>query len=165
LIWDDFYAIIQAELTVHYLGGFMNIHSNHSNTSMYSGKVLVSAIMLVLVFIVLAIFMAYGIRASAVSKYDKAEAEMAALNSAKAIKEKPLVGVVKGIMLNPPRSSAVVDETIVHAGDVIHEITVVGISDNKVEFAKDGNSWQQGVLDAPHAAWPNPVKVTKLPGK
>lgn len=143
----------------------MNIRSNHSNTSRYSGKVLVSAIMLVLVFIALAIFMAYGIRVSAGNKYDKAEAEMAALNSSKAIKGKPLVGVVKCVILNPPSSSAVVDETIVHAGDVIHEITVVGIHDNKVEFAKDGNSWQQGVLESPNVAWPNPVKATNHTGK
>jgi hypothetical protein len=104
--------------------------------------VLLSSIILAFVFIAIAIFMAYGIRASAGNKYDKAEAEMAA-HSSKAIKEKPLVGVVKGIILSSPSSSAVVDETIVHAGDVIHEITVVGISDNKVE----------------------PVKVAKLPGK
>lgn len=143
----------------------MNIRSNHSYTSRYSGKVLLSAIILAFVFIALAIFMGYGIRVVAESKYDKAEAEMAALNSSKALKERPLVGVVKGIILNPPSSSAVVDETIVHAGDVIHEITVVGIHDNKVEFAKDGNSWQQGVLEAPHAAWPNPAKVANHPGK
>jgi len=59
----------------------------------------------------------------------------------------------------------VVDETIVHAGDKIHDVTVVGIHSDKVEFAKDGVTWQQAVQEAPHAAWTNAPTDSKCPSK
>jgi len=133
----------------------MNLSDKHSSASRYSGKVLLAAIMLLFIFVVLAIFMGYGIRVAAVSKCDQAEARLAAINSSKALKDKPKVGLVKGIVYNPPSSCAVVGGTIVHVGDTIHEVTIVGIQSNAVEFAKDGVSWQQSVLEAPHAAWTN----------
>jgi hypothetical protein len=49
----------------------------------------------------------------------------------------------------------VVGETMMHVGDTIHEVVVVAIQSNKVEFSKDGATWQQAVLATPHAAWTN----------
>jgi hypothetical protein len=70
---------------------------------------------------------------------------------------------MNGIVYNPPCSSAVVDKTTVHEGDKIHDVVVAAIHKNTVEFAKDGVTWQQTVLDKPNAAWNtgasnNPVK-------
>jgi hypothetical protein len=126
---------------------------------------MLAAIMLVFVCIALAVFLGYGIRVAAVSKCDQAEAQLAALNSSKALKDKPKVGVVKGIAYDPANPCAVVDETMVHVGDKIHNVVVVGIQSNKVEFAKDGVTWQQTVLEAPNAAWTNPAKDNSHPAK
>lgn len=139
----------------------MILSAKQSSASRYSGKVLLSAIMLVFVCIACAVFMSYG----AVGKCDGTDARLAALNSPKVIKDKPKVGVVRAVVYNPSSSSAVVDETIVHVGDTIHEVAVVGINSDKVEFAKDGVTWQQAVLEAPHAAWTNPAKDNSLTAK
>jgi hypothetical protein len=111
--------------------------------------------MLVYYFIAFAVFMGYGTSIGALSKYDKTDAQLVALNSSKALKDKSKVGVVKCIVYSPPNSCAVVGETMMHVGDTIHEVVVVGIQSSKVEFSKDGKTWQQAVLAAPHAAWTN----------
>jgi len=111
--------------------------------------------MLVYYFIAFAVLMGYDTSIGALSKYDKTDAHLIALNSSKALKDKPKVGVVKGIVYSPPNSCAVVGETMMHVGDTIHEVVVVAIQSNKVEFSKDGATWQQAVLATPHAAWTN----------
>ena len=133
----------------------MNLSDKHSSTSRYSGKVLLASIMLVYYFIAFAVFMGHGTGIGALSKCDKIDAQFAALNSSKALKDKSTVGVVKGIVYSPPNSCAVVGETMRHVGDTIHEVVVVGIQSSKVEFSKDGATWQQAVLATPHAAWTN----------
>ncbi len=138
----------------------MNL-SNHSTASRYSGKVALAALMLVFVCIAGAVFISYG----AVGKCDGTDARLATLKFVKVVKDKPKVGVVRAIVYNSSNSSAVVDETIVHVGDTIHDVTVVGINIDKVEFAKDGVTWQQAVLDAPHASWTNPAKDNSLTAK
>ena len=133
----------------------MNLSDKHSSTSRYSGKVLLASIMLVYYFIAFAVFMGYGTGIGALSKCDKTDAQLVALNSSKALKDKSKVGVVKGIVYSPPNSCAVVGETMMHVGDTIHEVVVVAIQSSKVEFSKDGATWQQAVLATPHAAWTN----------
>jgi len=93
--------------------------------------------MLVYYFIAFAVFMGYGTGIGALSKCDKTDAQLVALNSSKALKDKSEVGVVKGIVYSPPNSCAVVGETMMHVGDTIHEVVVVGIQSSKVEFSKD----------------------------
>ncbi len=133
----------------------MNLSDKHLSTSRYSGKVLLASIMLVYYFIAFVVFMGYGTSIGALSKYDKTDAQPVALNSSKALKDKPKVGVVKGIGCSPTNSCAVVGQTMMHVGDTIHEVVVVDIQSSKVEFSKDGATWQQAVLAAPHAAWTN----------
>ena len=133
----------------------MNLSDKHPSTSRFSGKVLLASIMLVYYFIAFAVFMGYGTGIGALSKCDKTDAQLVALNSSKALKDKPKVGVVKGIVYSPPNSCAVVGETMMHVGDTIHEVVVVAIQSSKVEFSKDGATWQQAVLATPHAAWTN----------
>jgi hypothetical protein len=143
----------------------MILSNKQTSASRYSGKVLLAAIMLVFVCIALAVFLGYGIRVAGVSKCDQAEAQLAALNSSKVLKEKPKVGVVKGIAYDATNPCAVVDETIVHLGDKIHNVAVVGIQSNAVEFAKDGVTWQQTVLETPNPAWTSPAHNNNLPAK
>ncbi len=133
----------------------MNLSDKHPSASRFSGKVLLASIMLVYYFIAFAVFMGYGTGIGALSKYDKTDAQLVALNSSKALKDKPKVGVVKGIGCSPTNSCAVVGETMMHVGDTIHEVVVVAIQSSKVEFSKDGATWQQAVLATPHAAWTN----------
>jgi len=133
----------------------MNLSDKHLSTSRFSGKVLLASIMLVYYFIAFAVLMGYGTGIGALSKCDKTDAQLVARNSSKTLKDTPKVGVVKGIVYSPPNSCAVVGETMMHVGDTIHEVVVVGIQSNKVEFSKDGTTWQQAVLATPHAAWTN----------
>lgn len=133
----------------------MNLSDKYPSTSRYSGKVLLASIMLVYYFIAFAVLMGYGTGIGALSKCDKADTQHVALNSSKALKDKSKVGVVKGIVYSPTNSCAVVGETMMHVGDTIHEVVVVGIQSSKVEFSKDGATWQQAVLATPHAAWTN----------
>jgi hypothetical protein len=139
----------------------MNLINEHSSASRYSGKVLQAALMLVFVCIECAAFVSYG----AVGKCDGTDARLAALKSAKVIKDKPKVGVVRAVVYNSSSSSAIVGDAIVHVGDTIHDVAVVGIQSDKVKFAKDGVTWQQAVLEAPNAAWTNPAKDDSLTAK
>ena len=133
----------------------MNLSDKHLSTSRHSGKVLLASIMLVYYFIAFAVLIGYDTSIGALSKYDKTDAQPVAPNSSKALKDKSTVGVVKGIVYSPPNSCAVVGETMMHVGDTIHEVVVVAIQSSKVEFSKDGATWQQAVLATPHAAWTN----------
>jgi hypothetical protein len=112
--------------------------NNHSYTSLYR-RILLATAMLVIGLITAAAFIRFS-------------------ESGK-VPNKPEVGVVKGVVYSPPNSCAVVDEKMVHVGDTIHEVAVVGIENGKVEFSKDGVTWQQAVLEAPHEAWTNSAKV------
>jgi hypothetical protein len=133
----------------------MNLSDKYPFTPRYRGKVLSASIMLVYYFIAFVVLMGDGTSIGALSKYDKTDAQLTAGNSSKAPKDNSTVGVVKGIVYNPPNSCAAVDETMLHVGDTIHEVLVVAIQSNKVEFSKDGATWQQGVLATPHKAWTN----------
>jgi hypothetical protein len=133
----------------------MNLSDKYPFTPRYRGKVLSASIMLAYYLIAFVVLMSYGASVGAFSKYDKPDTQLVAGNSSKVLKDNSTVGLVKGIVYNPPNSCAVVDETIMHVGDTIHEVLVVAIQSNKVEFSKDGVTWQQAVLATPHTAWTN----------
>ena len=65
----------------------MNLSDKHLSTSRYSGKVLLASIMLVYYFIAFAVFLGHGTGIGALSKYDKTDAQLVALNSSKALKD------------------------------------------------------------------------------
>jgi hypothetical protein len=133
----------------------MNLSDEYPFTSRYRRKVLSASIMLAYYLIAFAVLMGYDTSIGALSKPDKPDAQPIARNSSKILKDTPTIGVVKGIVYSPPNSCAVVDEAVIHVGDTIHEAVVVAIQSNKVEFSKDGATWQQAVLATPHAAWTN----------
>ena len=63
-------------------------------------------------------------------------------------------GVVTGIMYAEERPSAVVDREIVYEGDTIHNVKVIKIHRDKVEFQRKDKRWSQGVQEKPNWAWP-----------
>jgi type II secretory pathway component PulC len=62
-------------------------------------------------------------------------------------------GLVTGIVYSPEKSSAVVDQKIVHEGDTIRCVVVAKIHKDKVLFEKSGNKWEQGVRQTPGTYW------------
>jgi hypothetical protein len=137
-------------------------HSKENfSTYRQSGKVIFATMMLIFVIVILAVFLGSSGQASAFSQLNKAEAKLTALGSLKTLVCKPKVGVMNGIVYNPPFSTAVVDKTTVHEGDKIHDVVVAAIHSDTVEFAKDGVTWQQNVLSKPNAAWTAQAKDTK----
>jgi len=62
-------------------------------------------------------------------------------------------GMVVGIVYSPEKSSAVVNNKIVHEGDTLHDVAVSKIYEDKVVFEKNGNKWEQAVRQTPNAYW------------
>ena len=138
--------------------------ANHS-ISIRSGKVLFVTMMFVFVLVIFVLFLGFNGRASAFSQLHKEEVKLAALSSLKSLVCKSKIGVMNGIVYNPPYSTAVVDNTTVREGDKIHDVLIVAIHETSVEFAKDGVTWQQSVLSKPNAAWTAQAKNCDNPAK
>jgi hypothetical protein len=119
------------------------------------GKILLSVIMLAFIFITIAIFVLYNLIVTPVRS--TARSTSAAQSESKTIKAETKIGVVKGIAYNPLRSCALINETVVHPGDTIHNVTIVEIQHDVVIFAKGNLTWLQKVLDPPNPAWPKNV--------
>ena len=62
-------------------------------------------------------------------------------------------GVVTGILFNSENPRALVNNQVIHEGDVLGGVTVVKISRNKVEFEKNGKTWAQSVRQKPNSTW------------
>jgi hypothetical protein len=62
-------------------------------------------------------------------------------------------GVVTAIVYNEENSSAVIGDKIVHQGDIINGVKVVGIYRDRVEFDKDGTKWAQKIRERPAKGW------------
>jgi hypothetical protein len=70
-----------------------------------------------------------------------------------AAKPKPTHGVITGIVYAEEDPSAIIDGQIVHEGDRIHNVTVVKIHRDKIEFEKKNKKWKQTVQETPGAFW------------
>ena len=108
----------------------------HSSTSIY-GRVLQGSAMLVIVLFAVSAMIYY----------------LAGDDPPDASDNKPVTGMVTGVIYSPPNSSAVVGDAVVREGDAIGDIAVVAIQSNAVEFSRAGVTWQQEVLEKPHRAW------------
>ena len=65
----------------------------------------------------------------------------------------PMGERVTGILFSNDKSSAIIGYRIVHEGETIHDVKVVKIHKDKVEFEKDGKRWTQTIQGAPTAYW------------
>jgi hypothetical protein len=70
----------------------------------------------------------------------------------KRIVEKKL-GTVTAILHSETNSCALINQNLVHEGDITNGVKVVKISQYEVEFEKDGQRWSQKVLANPNPAW------------
>lgn len=68
-------------------------------------------------------------------------------------KPKPTHGVVTGILYLEENPSAIIDGTVVYKGDEIHDVKVVDIQQNSVEFEKNGKGWNQKVRETAKKRW------------
>lgn len=62
-------------------------------------------------------------------------------------------GLVRGIVYSGDSGSALVDDTIVHAGATIDGVKVVRVHANGVDFEKNGQRWTQKVSETPNPLW------------
>jgi len=62
-------------------------------------------------------------------------------------------GVVTAIVYNEENPSAVIGDKVVHQGDIINGVKVVGIYRDRVEFDKDGTKWSQKIRERPAKGW------------
>lgn len=65
----------------------------------------------------------------------------------------PMGERVTGILFSNDRPSAIIGYRIVHEGETIHDVQVVKIHKDKVEFEKDGRRWTQTIQGAPTIYW------------
>jgi hypothetical protein len=133
----------------------MILNDTYSDQPRNKGKILLSVIILAFIFIAIAVFMAYNLLVTPAGS--RSRSTSAAQSKSKIIKADTKIGVVKGITYNPSRSCALINETVVHPGDTIHNVTVVEIQHDTVVFAKGNHTWLQKVLDPPNRAWPKHV--------
>lgn len=64
-----------------------------------------------------------------------------------------LLGMLCGIVHVEEKRAALINQKIVHEGDIINGVSIVRIERRKVEFEKDGSTWDQKVGGAPGALW------------
>ena len=69
------------------------------------------------------------------------------------LKSESIKGLIISIVYSPDKPSAVVDNKIVHNGDIIHGASVIKIDKEKVVFEKNRNKWQQSVRQTPSVYW------------
>jgi hypothetical protein len=108
----------------------------HSSASIY-GRILQASAMLVIVLLAVSAMIHY---------FSNEIVPDASAN-------KPVAGMVTGVIYSPPNSSALVGDTVVREGDAINDIAVVAILNNAVEFSKSGRTWRQEVLEKPGRIW------------
>ncbi len=66
---------------------------------------------------------------------------------------RPKNGLINGIMFSKENPLALIDNELVHQGDVVEGVKVVQIGPRAVQFEKNGQVWFQGVFEKPNSAW------------
>jgi hypothetical protein len=69
------------------------------------------------------------------------------------VKPEPQFGVVTAILYCEDRPLAVIEEQTLAEGDTIHDVTIIDITNEKVEFEKFGARWQQSVQQPADRQW------------
>ena len=65
----------------------------------------------------------------------------------------PKFGVVTAILYSEDSPSVVIEARTFHKGDVIHDVKVLDIKADKVQFEKQGEQWEQGVQEPAKPEW------------
>jgi len=62
-------------------------------------------------------------------------------------------GLVGSIVYNESRPSSLINDQIIHEGDIIDGVTIIRIHEDKVEFEKNGKHWTQELGETPSPLW------------
>ena len=65
----------------------------------------------------------------------------------------PRFGVVTAILYCEDSPSVMIEDKMLHRGDVIHDVKVLDIKADKVQFDKQGVQWEQGVQESAKPEW------------
>ena len=65
----------------------------------------------------------------------------------------PRFGVVTAILYCEDSPSVMIEDQMLHKGDVIHDVKVLDIKADKVQFDKQGEQWEQGVQEPAKPEW------------
>jgi hypothetical protein len=65
----------------------------------------------------------------------------------------PRFGVVTAILYSEDSPSVMIETQTLHKGDVIHDVKVLNIKANKVQFEKQGEQWEQSVQEPARPEW------------
>jgi hypothetical protein len=67
----------------------------------------------------------------------------------------PMFGVVTAILYSEDTPTVLIENQMLHEGDTIHEVKVLDISADKVQFDKQGERWEQKVQEPAGPEWWN----------
>ncbi|MCJ7728390.1 MAG: hypothetical protein MUO27_00670 [Sedimentisphaerales bacterium] len=65
----------------------------------------------------------------------------------------PRFGVVTAILYSDDTPTVLIEDQMLHEGDTIHEVKVMDISTDKVQFDKQGEKWEQKVQEPAKPEW------------
>jgi hypothetical protein len=65
----------------------------------------------------------------------------------------PRFGVVTAILYCDDEPTVLIEDQVLHEGDVIHEVKVLNIGADKVQFDKQGEKWEQKVQEPAKPEW------------
>ncbi len=65
----------------------------------------------------------------------------------------PRFGVVTAILYSDDSPSVLIEDQMLHEGETIHEVKILDIRTDKVQFGKQGEQWEQGVQEPAKPEW------------
>jgi hypothetical protein len=81
------------------------------------------------------------------------------------VRPEPRFGVVTAILYCEDEPMILMEDQILHQGDVMHEVKIAKIRADKVEFEKSGEQWEQMVQEAAKPEWWKRSGKEKAEGK
>ena len=68
-------------------------------------------------------------------------------------RSEPKFGVVTAILYSNDAPTVLIENQMLHKGDTIHEVKVLDIKADKVQFDKQGEQWEQRVQESAKSGW------------
>jgi hypothetical protein len=65
----------------------------------------------------------------------------------------PRFGVVTAILYSEDSASVMIEDQMLHKGDIIHDVKLLDIKVDKVQFDKQGDQWEQKVQEPAKPEW------------
>ena len=100
---------------------------------------------LVIAAIVVCAMLGYKVATKATSKGAKKEVVVE--------RPEPRFGVVTAILYCDDKPAVFIEDQMLHEGDVIHDVKIIDITADKVQFDKQGDTWMQKVQEPASSQW------------